>query len=74
MATDMRAGYRPAAEPNAVVGAILLYGKGWRSQGLPIGSGSRLNTLRDKANHASCSGLAADVEPAGPKAGDQMFR
>ncbi len=33
----------------------------------------RLDALRDKANHASHTSFAADVEPVGLEAGDQLF-
>ena len=70
----MRAGYRPAVESNAVAGAIQLDGKCRLRPLLPVRPSKRLSDFRDQANHASCSGLATDVEPAGPQAGDQMLR
>ena len=70
----MRAGYRPAVEPNAVAGAIQLEGKCRLRPLSPVHPSNRLSDLRDQANHASCSGLATDGEPAGPQAGDQMLR
>jgi hypothetical protein len=33
----------------------------------------RLNALRDKANHTSHASFAADIEPVGLEASDQLF-